>query len=620
MYNSLKMICFGICIFLFLFGCNNDTSNTFHVWEKIEIKLNAIQSYDNPYKDVIVWVDLEGPDFEKRCYGFWNGENEFIVRILADKPGHWNWHSDSNVEDAGLSGRRGWFNAVDWSEDELLENPNRKGMVKASENGHSFEYPDGSPYFLLGDTWWPVGTFRYPWYEGEEERAIGPEAGFKDYVKYRKKQEYNCIALVAALPNWANDDKPDYLETEDEIEIRQAWHQIGTNSAKDMHDENGNRAFLFPGKVPGYENYYPDINRINPDYFKTLDKKIDYLNKHGFIPFIEVARRDIGPAWKEYYDWPDSYTRYIQYVWTRYQANMCFFSPIHFDNDGSLPAKYWNEAANLVIEKFGAPPFGTMVSCNPTGSSLENFGHIDQAKWISFHQIGNFHEDLGHGHRSYPLLTDIFNAEPPIPGINGEPYYDGQHDTEPGSEEAALYARSAMYGSVLSGGLGGHIYGAGKEGEQGGAMWGGNVEEAAAFKIWDGIQWSSGDQLRHLKTFVMSEGLRYRDLIPMTHLLSPNKFSDDNDWMGWAYCSGTADKTWYLAYFEKECKPSILSDLLPDKEYTLLWFNPRNGKWLKESTVNIKSDGSGNLKIPPFPGGVSITDTDWGLKLLLSDV
>ena len=251
---------------------------------------------------------------------------------------------------------------------------------------------------------------------------------------------------------------------------------------------------------------------------------------------------------------------------------------------------------------------------------MENFGHVDQAKWINFHQIGNFHEDLGHGHRSYPLLTDIFNADPPIPGINGEPYYDGQHDTEPGSEEAALYSRSAMYGSVLSGGLGGHIYGAGKEGEQGGAMWGGNVEEAAAFKVWDGIQWSSGDQLRHLKTFLMSEGLRYRDLIPMTHLLSPNKFTDDNDWMGWAYCSGTADKRWYLVYFEKECKQSVLTDLLPDKEYTLLWFNPRNGQWLKESTDKVKSNGSGNLEIPPFPGGVSPTDTDWGLKLVLSGI
>jgi len=600
-----------------MMACKNDKSNGVHVWEKVEIKLNAVQSYENPYTDVTVWVDLEGPGFEKRCYGFWNGENEFAVRILANKAGDWSWRSGSNNEDAGLNGRRGWFKAVDWTENELAENPNRKGMVKASENGHTFEYPDGTPYFLMGDTWWPIPTFRYPWYDGEQERPIGPMAGFKDYVKYRKKQGYNCIALVAALPNWINDDNPDYLENSDGIELRQAWHQIGTNSAKDMHDEDGNRAFLFPGNVPNHEQDYPDINRINPDYFKNMDKKIDYLDSHGFIPFIEVARRDIGPAWHKYYQWPETYVRYIQYIWTRYQANSCFFSPIHFDNDGSLAAEHWNQAANLVIENYGPPPFGTLVSCNPTGSSLENFGHVDKAKWIDFHQIGNFHDELGHGHKSYPLLTDIFNAQPPIPGINGEPYYDGQHGTEPGSEEAALYSRSAMYGSVLSGGLGGHIYGAGKEGEEGGAMWGGNVEEAARFKVWDGIQWSSGDQLRHLKTFVMSEGLRYRDLEPMVELLSPNRTTNKNDWMGWSYCAGTEDKEWFLIYFEKDCEQGMLSGLIPEKEYMGIWFNPRNGSWLDDNSVQIKSDASGRVKLPPFPGGLQHSETDWALKVIL---
>jgi hypothetical protein len=612
---GMSFLILSIVLPLHWIACTTDNSKTVHVWEKVEIKLNALESYKNPYTDVAVWVDLEGPGFEKRCYGFWNGGNEFIVRILAIKAGEWNWHSGSNVEDVGLSGRRGWFKAINWSEEELSENPIRRGMVSASDNGHTFKYPDGSPYFLLGDTWWPTGTFRYPWYEGEKDRPIGPEAGFKDYVKYRKKQGYNCIAMIAALPNWANDDKPDYLETPDGIEIRQAWHQIGTNSAKDMYDEDGNRAFLFPGIIPGYEDYFPDINRINPAYFTNLDKKIDYLNEHGFIPFIEVARRDIGPAWFNFYKWPESYTRYIQYIWSRYQANICFFSPIHFDNDGSLAAKFWNQAANLVIETYGAPPFETMVSCNPTGSSLENFGHVEKAKWINFHQIGNFHSELGHGHRSYTLLTDIFNMQPPIPAINGEPYYDGQHGTKPGSKEAALYARSAMYGSVLSGGLGGHIYGAGKEGEEGGAMWGGNVEDAARFKVWDGIQWTSGDQLRHLKTFVMSVGFRYRDLIPMAENLSPHKSSNDDDWMGWAYCSGTADKELYLLYFEKECKSAVLSGLKPLQKYSAVWFNPREGNWLDKSSIEVVSDQSGKVVLPMFPGDLELSDMDWALKL-----
>lgn len=34
-------------------------------------------------------------------------------------------------------------------------------------------------------------------------------------------------------------------------------------------------------------------------------------------------------------------------------------------------------------------------------------------------------------------LTEIFMTNPPIPAINGEPYYDGMENLEGGSDEAA---------------------------------------------------------------------------------------------------------------------------------------------------------------------------------------
>ena len=73
------------------------------------------------------------------------------------------------------------------------------------------------------------------------------------------------------------------------------------------------------------------MDRINPEYFKFMDRKIDYLNAQGFIPVIEVARRDITSAGRNITHWPESYSRYIQYVWSRYQANNCLFSPVHYD-------------------------------------------------------------------------------------------------------------------------------------------------------------------------------------------------------------------------------------------------------------------------------------------------
>ena len=583
---------------------------TYHVWEKVEISLRAAESYENPYTQVEVWVDLEGPAFKKRCYGFWDGGETFRVRVMATSPGKWKWVSGSNQSDTGLNGRQGTFTARRWSEDEKRLNPCRRGMVRASGNGHAFEYADGTPFFLLGDTWWATGTFRFRWRDDDKKRPIGPQAGFKDYVSFRKEQGFNCFAMIAAFPNWRKDDKPSTLKMPDGTILRAAWRQPGTKSAKDMHDEDGNRAFLFPGKVPGYEDYFPDVARINPAYFRSLDRKIDYLNAHGIVPFIEVARRDIGQGWKKYYRWPESYTRYIQYIWSRYQANICLFSPIHFDTSGAtIRADDWNAAANAVIDKYGPPPFGTPAGTNSNPSTLRNFGHVDKARWLTFHQIGNRRT-----HKNYAYLTEIFNTAPPVPGINGEPYYAGMANAPGGTEKSALYCRSGMYGSVLSGGLGGHIYGAG--GWDGG-LWGGNVEKAAGTHIWNAMKWPSGGQMQHLRTFVLSEGRKYQDLVPQPELVKPNKSGRPDGYTGWAYCSRTANKDLFLLYFEKDCPAATLSGALADAKYEGKWFNPRTGDWLDGFVLRTKATGRAGL--PNFPGGLAKSDADWGLKLKLRD-
>ena len=68
-----------------------------HVWEMVEITLHAQNEYKNPYTDVDVWVDLKGPGFNKRVQGFWDGGNIFKIRILATKPGRWDWKSGRGI-------------------------------------------------------------------------------------------------------------------------------------------------------------------------------------------------------------------------------------------------------------------------------------------------------------------------------------------------------------------------------------------------------------------------------------------------------------------------------------------------------------------------------------------
>lgn len=185
---------------------------------------------------------------------------------------------------------------------------------------------------------------------------------------------------------------------------------------------------------------------------------------------------------------------------------------------------------------------------------------------------------------------------------------------EPGSELAALYCRSAMYGSLLSGGFGGHIYGAG--GWQGG-LWSGEVEPASKYPVWEVIQWHSADQMRHLKRFILSEGSRYQELEPTVDAVSPNRSDKPNGLTGWAYAARTPARDLFVLYFERDCPPATLKTALPNREYHHLWFNPRTGEWRDRDQASLKTDAEGNLVLPPFPGSPGKSEQDWALKVVL---
>src|ERR1019366_5517082 len=106
-------------------------------WEKQELTFTSARPWANPYTDVTVFVDLTGPNFKKRIYGFWDGGPSFRVRLVATAPGTWTWRSGSNPPDEGLAGKTGSFAAVDWTEAEKLTKPRRRGFVSFSASVQS---------------------------------------------------------------------------------------------------------------------------------------------------------------------------------------------------------------------------------------------------------------------------------------------------------------------------------------------------------------------------------------------------------------------------------------------------------------------------------------------------
>ena len=143
------------------------------VWQKTEIVLRAERPSENPYRDTAVWVDLEGPSFRKRCYGFWDGGDTFRVRVLATRAGRWRWRSGSRPADPGLSGRHGELVAREWSEAERRENPCRRRMIRPGAGGPASEHADGPPLVLPGDPLCAAGPARVPWREGGRARGDG---------------------------------------------------------------------------------------------------------------------------------------------------------------------------------------------------------------------------------------------------------------------------------------------------------------------------------------------------------------------------------------------------------------------------------------------------------------
>lgn len=605
-------------------------SGEVRVWETQEIILQSQRAYANPYVEVECWIELEGPGFARRVGGFWDGGRTFRVRFVATTPGEWRWRVGSNqAGDAGLRGS-GRLRAVDWTEEERRENRNRRGFVRPSENGRALVHADGTPFFMLGDTWLAASTWRLPWrgVPAAKDYVPGPGISFEEAVAWRKRQGYNSVSFIAAFPNWAADHHGATYANADGIFLRNAWEKFGhwapdakistadgaTTTAKDMHDEAGNRPFEVFADREGLANF----DRINPAYFQSLDRKMRHLADEGFVPFLETVRRDNCPSWKAYFDFNESFARFVQYLIARYGAYNMIFSGIHLDwipKDYSLTGDEFNAALTHHWRKYGPLPFGQPYTVLIDSATHKVFGHGETAPWLTMHTVGN----KPRNHAIYASLEEIFALTPAFPAANLEPYYTGWNHSinRPGGETPPensdrdnYFARAMMYGSVLSGGLAGHVYGTAAYDVT-------STGEPSGWRphIWTALKYESGGQMEHLGRFVLAEGARYQELVPASADLqpraAPGSSSDGLD--GWSFMMRTPGRDFVLMYFEHQAVRPTVAGMTPGAVYSWRWFNPRTGDWSAVQSVRAGADG--RLAVPEFPAGSPGTINDWAAQL-----
>jgi len=612
---------------LLINACNKTAIETIHVWETIELTFEAEKEYSNPYTEVETWIILTGPDQNKRkVWGFWDGENTFKVRLTGNKEGVWKWESHSNQNDAGLNERSGEFKTVAWSEEQKRENPNRRGFIEPTKSGHAWQYKDGTPFFMLADTWWGAPTWRYPFSGKEISENYIPDStnfNFEGGIQWLKKLGFNSIGIITALPNWAdNGGKNVYDNSNVLIRSGKTPHN---NLCMTMHSDNGHRAFRFPGKSNGKTNVCPDYNRINPDYFKDLDKKMFYLNANGIVPYVETIRRDASPAWEAYYEWPNSFSRYINYIAARYGTINMIYSLVHYDIvDLSISAEKWDEAFDHWYSYYTnseGMPFGQPTVAMAAYSTYQLFGHITENPWLQAHSVGNRPKD----HTMMERLEEAMKVKPYIPGYCNEPYYVGWIENKVNGERVEMnsyrdnyFARAHAYGHMMNGGIAGHIIGTGSRWCTGP----GEKYTKSYPPPWETLHYQLvKGQAAFLPEFLISEGLIYRNLTVKNEDLPFRKrdgFTPQH-LEGWAHMIKTPDNKFALLYFEQEAQNQTIENLKKNTFYEASWFDPRNGEWIEINNGKVKTDENGTYKFPNFPGNEEYAQQDWAAKLVLKE-
>jgi len=534
-------------------------------WQTVEIVLHAAHSHADPYAGVQVWVDLEGPGFSQRCYGFWDGGDTFRVRVMATGPGAWTWRSGSQPEDAGLCGKSGAFEATPWTEAEKQANANRRGQMRIAAGGRHFEYADGTPFFPLADTLWAGNTARC----GLGANEDGP---FFQYLADRQAKGFNTILM-------------------------QYVHGYGDYPDGQAHRNEGGYAFLDR-----------DPARLNPAYFQALDRRMQALGDHGFVAAVPTMWW--GKTKKCLFS-PADARRLSVYVAARYGTcnslwNLSGEYQYTFADCGWTPEDFSMLGAAMQRHN----PWCHPLSIHPSAQINWKPPHNCQSSrpfhgepWLDHHwlQTGQSVDRL------FNIVTRLAEnraLEPAVPVFCSEAYYERASDPD-----CAYHARWQVWTALLNGAAG---YGHGAQG-----VWqfldpadpqGEPGKQVSAAVPWrEAIRLPGSAQIRPAATFLAS--VDWWHLQPRREALQvdgrPNRLPTKTD-LTPPHAAGIGDHTWVVYVPRGNEKREVALPPGPVGSSSVRWFDPRRGMFVERAIVRDSQNGIS----PPRPAPA---DEDWVL-------
>jgi len=324
-----------------------------------EVRLTASGDYSNPYQQVSATARFTGPNGETAEIPlFWDGGDEWAFRYAPETVGAWSWTIESN--DSGLSGRSGTF--------DVTASSNKGGIQIIPDNPHHMQYQDSSPYYLAGDTQWGLMS------DVPSEKYN--ETTFREYVDTRANQGFNYIH--ANVGHWPPNPG-----------------EINTNTGGKIWTEMG--------------------SLINPEFFKVVDERVEYLNDQGITAGLMLA-------WAQMWEQLDAAERleYAQYFTARYGAyNVIFIVTGEYHE--TLTVSAYDAIGRTIAD---TDPHDRLITIHPTGHSE---GSIERdyadADWQAFGDFQQLVNDDLYQRDFYQSILDVRDHDKPV--VNSEyGYYE----------------------------------------------------------------------------------------------------------------------------------------------------------------------------------------------------
>jgi len=372
------------------------------LWTKFELELRSSKSYSEPLYEVAnLTAIFQSPSARnKKIQAFWDGADSWKVRFAPDETGTWTYRTEcSDQQNAGLHGQTGSFTVTRSTGPHALY---AKGSLTRPPGRYHLAYADGTPFFWFADTAWN-GALKAT----DEEWDL--------YLEDRVEKGFSAIQVV--LSQWRGADS----------------------------DLDGRTAFEGAGRI-----------RVNPDFFKRLDRRIDRINEHGLIAAVVLLwalpvgqGRHLSPG----YFLPEPEAILLaRYMVARYGGNQVVW---FLGGDGKYIDEYEQRWKTIGRGVFGRGEYQGLVAQHPQGRSWIGEVYKDES-WLDTVGYQSSHsaaEGTVNWINRGPM-AEKWDKLPARPLINLEPLYENNSGSN--SDDV----RKACYWSVFATPVAGITYGA----------------------------------------------------------------------------------------------------------------------------------------------------------------